>query len=691
MYSDERKLYFKPYDLPHNKHPCKHGCDSNDSKSCRDTQHDSWQTRSVYTQLEGHYKRHVGAELYPRIHYRPGFSGTPTSRIEILSSRDREPHSRGSENDNETSGITDTPTTLQQGILIPTFFCPKEGRGHETHYQPQGSEQICGDSPLQDGGYPDVERYPQNRRLDDKSRPEGCLLHDIDGITLQTSVVFQMAGTDIPIQLPPIRSVVCTLGLYQDHKTSGGHTQIPRTEGHNIHRRHTDHGSIAHSGKRAHSRLDIPAGELGVYHKPPKVTPDTYTGNRLPGLCSQLHRNGDKTTWRQDQADPPGHKQAAADTTASSNNAFQVVGEAKPCSPGYTPSPTLLQKPPAVPTQGTGGNSRGRDYTAHTQLTPAARQELCWWQEHLTRWNGRYLLGRRPNMVIETDSSTTGWGALCQEVRTGGPWSQTKSRLHINCLKLLAATLAIKSFVKKRDLHVHLKMDNTTALTYINKFGGTVSPELNRLTKELWLWCLDRNITLEATHLPGVKNCTADEESRVMRDRSDWMLCPRVFSKVNHKTGPLQVNLFASRLTHQLMNYVSWRPDPEAMATDAFTLDWTKSMGYANPPWNLVGRVLTHVRSQQAKVTLIAPIWRAQVWYPILLEMLVQEPLLLPASPSLILLTHRVNKPEVTPPLAAWVISGRDSEVKTFQRRLQSPPVLMETKSYDSLFGKWVR
>ncbi len=50
--------------------------------------------------------------------------------------------------------------------------------------------------------------------------------------------------------------------------------------------------------------------------------------------------------------------------------------------------------------------------------------------------------------------------------------------------------------------------DNTTALTYINKFGGTVSPELNRLTKELWLWCLDRNITVQATHLAGALNVT---------------------------------------------------------------------------------------------------------------------------------------------------------------------------------------
>ena len=168
-----------------------------------------------------------------------------------------------------------------------------------------------------------------------------------------------------------------------------------------------------------------------------------------------------------------------------------------------------------------------------------------------------------------------------------------------------------------------------------------------------------------------------------MLDRSDWMLCPKIFSKVNHKTGPLQVDLFTSRLTHQLKNYVSWRPDPGAMATDVFTLDWTKFMGYANPPWNLVGRVLTHVRSQQAKVTLITPIWRAQVWYPILLEMLVQEPLL-PPSPSLILPTHRVNRPEVTPPLATWVISGRDSEVKTFQRRLQSSPCLHGDKKHQS-------
>ena len=67
----------------------------------------------------------------------------------------------------------------------------------------------------------------------------------------------------------------------------------------------------------------------------------------------------------------------------------------------------------------------GKDYTAPAYLTIPAMEELKWWQQHLTKWNGRCLLSRTPDLVIETDASTVGWGAFCQGVRTGGPWSDT--------------------------------------------------------------------------------------------------------------------------------------------------------------------------------------------------------------------------------------------------------------------------
>ena len=135
--------------------------------------------------------------------------------------------------------------------------------------------------------------------------------------------------------------------------------------------------------------------------------------------------------------------------------------------------------------------------------------------------------------------------------------------MHINCLELQAATLAIQAFAKKQEnILVHLKMDSTSTLTYINKMGGTVSPNLNRLTKDLWTWCLARNITLRAYHLPGALNQKADEKSRIMKDRSDRMLCRETFRRIQTEFGPLEIDLFASRLTKQLPTYVSWRPDP---------------------------------------------------------------------------------------------------------------------------------
>ena len=47
------------------------------------------------------------------------------------------------------------------------------------------------------------------------------------------------------------------------------------------------------------------------------------------------------------------------------------------------------------------------------------------------------------------------------------------------------------------------------------------------------------------------------------------------------------VNPFASRLSSQLPRFFSWRPDPSAVATDAFLQDWKELRAYANPPWTL--------------------------------------------------------------------------------------------------------
>ena len=179
-------------------------------------------------------------------------------------------------------------------------------------------------------------------------------------------------------------------------------------------------------------------------------------------------------------------------------------------------------------------------------------------------------------MTIESDASNMGLGVQQGEQLTGGRWSQEEASHHINYWELLAAFLALQCFA------IQMKLDNVTAVTYINKLGGIHSLPLYQLAVTIWEWCNQRNIFLLAEHLPGKDNLAVDQESRLMRDHCDWMLNPQVFNQIQLQMGPLQIDLFASRLTKQLPTFYSWRPDPEAQGTDAFNQDWSQMRGFAH-------------------------------------------------------------------------------------------------------------
>ena len=316
------------------------------------------------------------------------------------------------------------------------------------------------------------------------------------------------------------------------------------------------------------------------------------------------------------------------------------------------------------------------NYQAIVHLSAQAVEDLKWWEQHLLQWNGRSLISPPTTLTISTDASLQGWGAVCNGKKTRGSWSHQERLLHINCLELLAATLGIQTFSKdKSGIMILLKMDNTTAVAYINRRGGTVSPALSDLARDLWLWCTKRNITVQAQHLPDSMNSMADIESRAHPDRSDWKLAPLIFQKVHQLLGPLSVDLFASRLSAQLPLYVSWKSDPLAMGTDAFSMNWTTLPGkiYANPPWGLIGRVLSTAQSQRVQeMVLVAPVWKAQAWYPLLLQMLVREPLIIPHSQETIQSVCLNNLPDIIPQLAVWVISGVCVRAATFRSQLQT-------------------
>ena len=163
--------------------------------------------------------------------------------------------------------------------------------------------------------------------------------------------------------------------------------------------------------------------------------------------------------------------------------------------------------------------------------------------------------------------------------------------------------------------------------------------------------------------------------SGVKRGSNIWMLDKGVFQRILSTLGPCQVDLFATRLNHQLPNYVSWRPNPGAMEMDALQIHWKDMGGYAFPPFALIGRCLQKIQAEQSTVVLIAPIRPNQPWYPMLLQLIVEFPLLLPQSHNLLTDSKGHLHPLITQNrlrLAAWRVSGNNSLQTEFLKRLQS-------------------
>lgn len=86
-----------------------------------------------------------------------------------------------------------------------------------------------------------------------------------------------------------------------------------------------------------------------------------------------------------------------------------------------------------------------------------------------------------------------------------------------------------------------------------------------------------------------------------------------------HLLGPCSVDLLATHLNNQLRRYASWHPNSFVIATDAFTMSWQEEVGYAFPPFSLIGRFLQKICHKKCAMVLIALLWDTQPWYPILL------------------------------------------------------------------------
>ena len=270
-----------------------------------------------------------------------------------------------------------------------------------------------------------------------------------------------------------------------------------------------------------------------------------------------------------------------------------------------------------------------------------------------------------------------------------GAWTRREKKLHINALEMIAAELAIKTFTKGKEVKsIHLRVDNTTALHYIANKGGTKSEDLIAIAKRIWQYLLSRGITLTVEYVPSKLNVMADWESRNTWDSSEWKLNPAIFQKICLVLGKPQIDLFASRVSHQLPRYMSRKKDPCSVAQNALQQNWSHMFPYAFPPFNLIGQTLQKVKKHSINMIIITPVWAAQPWYPQILEMTIHNPILLPQMLQLLSNPQGETHPLLnnnTLRLAAWLISGKKCSTQAFQNQLPSLSSMPELQAQEAI------
>ena len=437
---------------------------------------------------------------------------------------------------------------LRRRFLQSVICNPKKGRKHASNYRPESSKSLHRHTAFSNGelGYNKVSS--QARSLHDQDRSQGRILFGS----------YSPSESEIPeILFSSVRSEHCTVSVYSPHETS---SRFPEETG---------PSPTAVPGRYAHNWFDPSRSQrlhpdgcespksAGVHNQPRQVGSNPKSGDDISRVYNQFNNHAFHSTLREsveitntlptdsfELEDPPSNP-------GPTSGSFGNLSPSRVASTSSFPLPTSSPHQRSEPNQ---SQLRGSSFVA------TESRNSQWQPDYNTIFRSDNILHRR---------LFDGLGSCL--------WEHQNQR-EVVCHR---ETVAYKCSRSERDnagntvAPQESKFENNVpeygqlySVAYINHKGGAHSPELLQVALQLWNWCIQHNLFIIAYHVPGKTN--VDRESREFIDNSDWKIDPIFISPFLRGCS---TDLFASRLTHQLARYISWRSDPQAFQSDAFSVN----------------------------------------------------------------------------------------------------------------------
>ena len=217
------------------------------------------------------------------------------------------------------------------------------------------------------------------------------------------------------------------------------------------------------------------------------------------------------------------------------------------------------------------------------------------WQTKLRLCSGRPLQQSLPEIVLTTDSSPHGWGAVLSNLdgtpalppplhEAAGVWMGEQRELHQNEQEMLGVECGLRSFPDQiRGKHLLVETDNGTVASYLLREGGR-RPLLRRMTARIFDSGLFRS--LQVRWLSSKDNAHADALSRLAPDRWAITVAGAWVDRICNRFGVKPtVDAFATIHNTRFPRFFSRFAQPTAAGQDAFLQDWrSEECLWAFPP-----------------------------------------------------------------------------------------------------------
>ena len=196
------------------------------------------------------------------------------------------------------------------------------------------------------------------------------------------------------------------MGIHQNPEPSSVHFTADGCPDDRLHRRHIGHSRVQEPSLRTLGSPSISSRMPGVHYQYREVCTASRLDHSFWVSLSTLSVWSYNYRMKQIQAESRWIMRMAESTSA--RTLAHLLCKMNSTAYVILPAPLFYQN--LLMALSNTLENHSQDYEVLVFLPPASLKELKWWDTEMSKWNGKTLLKRGIDVIIDSDASLQGWG-----------------------------------------------------------------------------------------------------------------------------------------------------------------------------------------------------------------------------------------------------------------------------------------